>query len=279
MKYYSSYLSRIVTFLYYSNFSESDKKLKENEEKRAVAFSFCLFFWSLRLSTSSFFLENRRLSASSLTLLLCFLRLFLLFNLALFFFNFRPPDSIPKQVYENITSKDRKFAPVSYNISPPPFLAPPPPPPPRKTWGFDHEFICLSTFFFHSTQQVKILWVSIGTTDGFFHVNPSTDDVFFKISYRPASGEISSRNNLSIFKKVNLMVFIITLLFVRCFCWTFFVVIWLKATRLKLSRTIRSTWTFRCSQRLTLFRVPTSCENWEVIIIMKCHDFWTLSSR
>lgn len=43
----------------------------------------------------------------------------------------RPPD-IPKQIYENTPSKDRKFSSMSYNISPPPFLAPPPPPP-RKT--------------------------------------------------------------------------------------------------------------------------------------------------
>ncbi|XKL67942.1 hypothetical protein PGB90_003433 [Kerria lacca] len=45
----------------------------------------------------------------------------------------RPPDNIPKQIYENIPSKDRKFSSLSYSISPPPFLAPPPPPPPRKT--------------------------------------------------------------------------------------------------------------------------------------------------
>ncbi|XP_065219883.1 tyrosine-protein phosphatase corkscrew-like isoform X2 [Planococcus citri] len=44
----------------------------------------------------------------------------------------RPPDNIPKQIYENMPAKERKFTPVNYNnMSPPPFLAPPPPP--RKT--------------------------------------------------------------------------------------------------------------------------------------------------
>ena len=47
--------------------------------------------------------------------------------------HFRPPDNIPKQIYENMPAKERKFTTLNYNISPPPFLAPPPPPPPRKS--------------------------------------------------------------------------------------------------------------------------------------------------
>lgn len=45
----------------------------------------------------------------------------------------RPPDEIPKQIYENIPLKERKLSANSYNIGPPPSFAPPPPPPPRKT--------------------------------------------------------------------------------------------------------------------------------------------------
>lgn len=46
----------------------------------------------------------------------------------------RPPDEIPKQIYENIPLKERKLSATSYNIGPPPpSFAPPPPPPPRKT--------------------------------------------------------------------------------------------------------------------------------------------------
>ncbi|PNF27585.1 Tyrosine-protein phosphatase non-receptor type 11 [Cryptotermes secundus] len=45
----------------------------------------------------------------------------------------RPPDEVPKQIYENIPLKERKLSANSYNIGPPPSFAPPPPPPPRKT--------------------------------------------------------------------------------------------------------------------------------------------------
>lgn len=45
----------------------------------------------------------------------------------------RPPDEVPKQIYENIPLKERKLSANSYNIGPPPCFAPPPPPPPRKT--------------------------------------------------------------------------------------------------------------------------------------------------
>nr|CAD7264696.1 unnamed protein product [Timema shepardi] len=45
----------------------------------------------------------------------------------------RPPDDLPRQIYENIPLKERKLSTNSYNIGPPPCFAPPPPPPPRKT--------------------------------------------------------------------------------------------------------------------------------------------------
>ncbi|XP_075213083.1 protein tyrosine phosphatase non-receptor type corkscrew isoform X2 [Lycorma delicatula] len=46
----------------------------------------------------------------------------------------RPPDEVPKQIYENIQLKERKLSTTNYNIGPPPpSFAPPPPPPPRKT--------------------------------------------------------------------------------------------------------------------------------------------------
>ncbi|XP_063234398.1 tyrosine-protein phosphatase non-receptor type 11-like isoform X7 [Bacillus rossius redtenbacheri] len=45
----------------------------------------------------------------------------------------RPPDDLPKQIYENIPLKERKLSTNNYNMGPPPCFAPPPPPPPRKT--------------------------------------------------------------------------------------------------------------------------------------------------
>jgi hypothetical protein len=47
---------------------------------------------------------------------------------------YRPPDEVPKQIYENIPLKEPKLSANSHNIGPPPSFAPPPPPPPRKTW-------------------------------------------------------------------------------------------------------------------------------------------------
>ncbi|KAK7868473.1 hypothetical protein R5R35_011217 [Gryllus longicercus] len=45
----------------------------------------------------------------------------------------RPPDDIPKQIYENIPLKERKLSTNSCSTALPPNFAPPPPPPPRKT--------------------------------------------------------------------------------------------------------------------------------------------------
>ncbi|XP_071451599.1 tyrosine-protein phosphatase non-receptor type 11-like isoform X1 [Hetaerina americana] len=45
----------------------------------------------------------------------------------------RPPEELPKQIYENIPLKERKLSTNNYNIGPPPNFAPPPLPPPRKT--------------------------------------------------------------------------------------------------------------------------------------------------
>ncbi|XP_018912319.1 tyrosine-protein phosphatase non-receptor type 11 isoform X2 [Bemisia tabaci] len=44
----------------------------------------------------------------------------------------RPPEDIPKQIYENIPLKENVVSTNSYNIGPPPPVFAPPPPPPRK---------------------------------------------------------------------------------------------------------------------------------------------------
>ncbi|XP_054271842.1 tyrosine-protein phosphatase non-receptor type 11-like isoform X3 [Macrosteles quadrilineatus] len=45
----------------------------------------------------------------------------------------RPPEDIPRQIYENIPLKERKLSATGYNIGPPPPSLAPPPPPPRKS--------------------------------------------------------------------------------------------------------------------------------------------------